>query len=101
MLKVVKRPLAKIDIKKIWRYTCDKWGEQQADAYIYNLGHAIESIADNPKIGVNIEYVRQGYRIYHYQRHLVIYRPTLTTIEIVRVLGERMDIKRHLINQSL
>ena len=52
MLKVVKSPLAKTDIKKIWRYTHGKWGEQQADAYLYNLGHAIESIVYSPKIGV-------------------------------------------------
>ena len=96
MLKVVKSPLAKTDIKKIWRYTCGKWGEQQADAYLYNLGHAIESIADSAKIGVNIEYVRQGYRMYHHQCHLIIYRFTPVAIEIVRVLGEKMDISRHL-----
>ena len=96
MLKIVKRPLAKSDIKKIWRYTCDKWGEQQADDYAYNLGHAIELIANNPKIGANINYIRKGYRMYRYQRHLIIYWLTPETIEIVRVLGDKMDLNRHL-----
>ena len=96
MLKIVKRPLAKTDIKKIWRYTYDNWGEKPADDYTYGLGHVIEAMLDNPKIGINIDYIRPGYRMYHYRHHLVIYRLTPTTIEIARILGEKMDVERHL-----
>ncbi|MFT6791577.1 MAG: toxin ParE1/3/4 [Cellvibrionaceae bacterium] len=60
------------------------------------IGHAIEAMLDNPKIGINIDYIRQGYRMYHHQHNLIIYRLTATTIKIVRVLGEKMDVKRHL-----
>ena len=95
MLKIVKRPLAKTDIKKIWKYTYNNWGKKQADDYTYGLGRAIETILDSPKTGIKIDYIRQGYRMYHHRRHLVIYRLTPTTIEIVRVLGEKMDVERH------
>ena len=37
----------------------------------------------------------KGYRMYHHQHPLVIYRLTPTTMEIVRILDEKMNIKRH------
>ncbi|VAW45622.1 hypothetical protein MNBD_GAMMA04-2164, partial [hydrothermal vent metagenome] len=49
-----------------------------------------------PEIGSSIKYVRQGYRLYHFKHHLIIYCMTSTVIDIVRVLGENMDVKRHL-----
>ncbi|MBL1276759.1 MAG: type II toxin-antitoxin system RelE/ParE family toxin [Ectothiorhodospiraceae bacterium] len=96
MHKIVIRPAAKKDIKKIWLYTYKYWGEQQADNYTNSLGEAINAIPVNPKIGSSIEHIRKGYRLYHFTHHFVIYRITSTTIDIVRVLGESMAIKRHL-----
>lgn len=96
MVKILRRPRAKNDIKKIWRYTYDKWGEKQADTYTHELGHAIDAMADNPMVGIAIDHIRKGYRLYHFKHHLVIYRLTPTVIDVVRVLGENMDAKRHL-----
>ena len=73
MLKVSIRPHARNDIKKIWRYTYDNWGGKQADLYVNSLGQAIEEMADNPEIGSSIGYIREGYRLYHFKHHLVIY----------------------------
>jgi len=33
MRKIVKRPLARQDLKQIWRYSFKEWGEAQADKY--------------------------------------------------------------------
>ncbi|MBN4063816.1 type II toxin-antitoxin system RelE/ParE family toxin [Cardiobacterium sp. AH-315-I02] len=96
MLTVLIRPLARNDIKKIWRYTYNNWGEKQADFYANALGQAIEEMIENPEIGNSIEHIRKGYRLYHFKHHFVIYRLSLTVIDVVRVLGENMDIKRHL-----
>ncbi len=96
MHKLVIRPSARNDIKKIWHYTNNNWGEQQADIYTQSLGLAINEMPENPEMGSSIEHIRKGYRLYHFKHHFVIYRLTSTVIDIVRVLGENMEIKRHL-----
>lgn len=96
MLKISIRPQARNDIKKIWRYSYDNWGEKQADAYTNALGRAIESITENPEIGNSIDHIRKGYRLHHFKHHLVIYRLLSAMVDVVRVLGENMDAKRHL-----
>ena len=57
MRKILIRPAARNDIKKIWRYTYKNWGEQQADTYTNLLGQAIDEIPENPDIGGSIEHV--------------------------------------------
>ena len=56
----------------------------------------MEMILENPKIGIACDDIRQGYRQYHINYHLVFYRLTPTNIHVVRVLGENMDMKRHI-----
>ncbi len=53
-------------------------------------------MTENPEIGNSIEHVRKGYRLYHFKHHFVIYRLSPTVIDVVRVLGEKMDIKQRL-----
>ena len=96
MAKILLRPLAKTDIKKIWHYTFDKWGLKQADIYTNELGKSIDSLMKNPEIGRPIDLICSDYRLYHFKHHLIIYRRVLPIIEVVRVLGENMDIKTHL-----
>ncbi len=96
MLEIVIRPRARSDIKKIWRYTCDNWGEKQADVYTDALGQAIEEMTENPEMGNSIEHIRKEYRLYHFKHHFVIYRLSSTVLDVVRVLGEKMDVKQHL-----
>ena len=63
------RPKAKQDLKKIWRYTYDHWGERQATAYVTELGRAMDTITDNPNAGIAVDHVREGYRLYHVKHH--------------------------------
>ena len=86
MHSVIIRPRAKSDLKKIWRYTYENWGMNQADNYATTLEQAIIAIPENPKIGTSIDTLRKGYRQYPVKHHLVIYRLIKTNIEIVRVL---------------
>lgn len=90
------RPLAREDIKKIWAYSYERWGKVQADTYVSNLGHAIQALLDNPELGASIDQVGEDYRQYNIQEHLVIYRLGRDLIDVVRVLGKRMDVVRHL-----
>jgi len=66
MRKLVIRPSARNDIKKIWHYTYKNWGEQQADIYTQSLGSAIDEMPENPKMGIDIGHIRKDYRLYHF-----------------------------------
>ena len=94
--KIVLRPLAKKDIKGIWHYSYNNWGEKQADKYANELALAIKNLADNPNMGIAIDTIRKGYRIHAFKQHLVIYRLLPSTVEVVRILGKTMDTRRHI-----
>ncbi len=96
MHRLLIRPRAKSDIKNIWHYTYKNWGVQQADNYTESLALAINEMLGNPELGISIEHIRKGYRLCHFKHHFVVYHLTPTVIDIVRVLGESMNIKRHL-----
>ena len=90
------RPKAGEDIKKIWLYSLKNWGKKQAVFYINVIDQVIVSLASHPEKGLSIDYVRENYRLIHCQKHFIIYRIGKSNIEIVRVLGERMDVESHL-----
>ncbi len=90
------RPRAKHDLKAIWRYSFEHWGEAQADLYLRQLDAAIQSLREFPDIGEPSDHIRAGYRKLHVNRHLVFYRRIDQRIEIVRVLHQAMDIGRQL-----
>jgi toxin ParE1/3/4 len=93
--KIHTQALAKQDLKNIWLYSFKNWGEKQADSYFDELHAAIALIAENPEIGFACNYIREGYRQYHINRHFVFYRITATKIHIVRVLHDSMNFKAH------
>ena len=95
MLKLVQRPLARSDIKGIWKYTNEKWGINQADSYIQGLGIALQGLSKSPMIGISIEHVFKNCRLFHYRHHLVIYSTTDTSLVVQRVMHENMDMTRH------
>ena len=98
MYRIHKQALAEEDIQGIWLYTYEKWGEAQADKYFDELEYGIKTIGHNPAIGKNCDAIREGYRSFQINRHIVYYKVKSSTIHIVRVLHERMDPMRHLEN---
>jgi toxin ParE1/3/4 len=95
MRKIHIQVRAKQDLKNIWLYSFKNWGPRQADKYYDELLEGLTVIVDNPKIGIARDDIRQGYRQYHVNRHMVFYRFTPTRIHVVRVLGDNMDVERH------
>ena len=96
MLEIHKQALAEEDLIGIWNYTFKQWGAEQADTYLDQLNESIAILAENPRLGINCDSIRQGYRQLHIKHHLVYYRITRTRIEIIRVLYEEMDPECHL-----
>jgi toxin ParE1/3/4 len=96
MLEIHKQALAEEDLIGIWNYTLKQWGAEQADTYLDQLNDGIAILAENPRLGINCDPIRQGYRRLHIKHHMVYYRITLTRIDLIRVLYEEMDPERHL-----
>mgnify|MGYP003626586378 FL=1 len=86
------------DLSKIWEYTFEVWSENQADKYYDMLISNFQEIADNPLLGKNYEGITQNLLGLKTNRHIIFYR-TLNEnyIEITRILHERMDLKKRII----
>jgi len=85
------------DLNNIWIYTFHKWSKVQADRYYDLIIEEIEFIADNYLIGKTAEQTRKYYRVTKIKSHLIFYRKVENEIvEIVRILHQRMDIKKRL-----
>ncbi|MDO8768432.1 MAG: type II toxin-antitoxin system RelE/ParE family toxin [Burkholderiaceae bacterium] len=85
---------AREDLKRIWRYTYQTWGEAQANRYLDDMNLTIERLAKNPELGSPRDHIRQGYRAMLCGRHLIFFTVQVDAIRIVRVLHERMDVDR-------
>jgi len=84
---------AVLDLEEIWFYTVEKWSIKQADRYYNLIFDEINYICPNINAGKSMEHVRNGYRASKVKSHLIFYRVINDTIEIIRVLHERMDIE--------
>jgi len=88
-------PLAECDLEDIWRYTAEHWSLGQADHYHCDLIATMEALARGEKVGRTCV-VRDGYFRYAVNSHVVFYRETDYTLDVIRILHQRMDIERHL-----
>ena len=85
------------DLDKIWMYTFNKWTKEQADRYFDLIITEIEFLADNFMTGKSAEQTRKNYRVTKVKSHLIYFRKAENDIvEIVRILHQRMDIKKRL-----
>ncbi|MEO7078687.1 MAG: type II toxin-antitoxin system RelE/ParE family toxin [Rhodococcus sp. (in: high G+C Gram-positive bacteria)] len=100
MSRYVLSPSARVDLEQIWDYTCDRWGDDQAEKYVREIQRAIERVVANPEIGRACDEVRPGYRKHAVGTHTLYYRiagiDVIDVIDVVRILHQRMDIDRHL-----
>lgn len=85
------------DINNIWLYTAENWSIEQADRYYNLIMDEIEYIADNVQTARDIGTVRKDYRYSKIKSHLIFFKENKgESIEVVRVLHERMDIENRL-----
>ena len=88
-------PAAAEDIDRIWDYTAENWGVDQADKYVDDIKDVCGSLADGKKKGRKV-HARSGYFKYAVGRHYVFFRRQTAEIEVIRILHQSMDMKRHL-----
>ena len=84
------------DLEEIWLYTVESWSVEQADRYYNLIFDEVNYICKNPNAGKSNEHIRKGYRASKVKFHLIFYRVLNDTIEIIRILHERMDIENRL-----
>ena len=89
---------AESDLDAIWDYTAERWGVEQAESYVSAIRDACDAPAAGRRLGRSIEPVRPGYWKLPVGSHFLCYRlGERGGIEIIRILHQRMDIGRHLI----
>lgn len=95
MTRFTLSPKAQREIMEIWLYTADNWGVDQAERYVLDIERELESAAQGSPLVRRIDNywrIRSGH-------HLCVFRTNGDgTIYVVRVLHERMDVKRQLAN---
>jgi len=85
------------DLNNIWIYTFQTWSEKQADSYYSFLLNSCQDIANNPGLGKNYKGITNDLFGLKTKKHIIFYRKrTDQPIEILRILHERMDLKKRL-----
>jgi toxin ParE1/3/4 len=94
--RIVLSNQADADLSAIFEYSIRTWGEEQALRYKDQLEAGLSKLAAAPALlGRPRMDLPSGYCSYLVQRHLVIFRYTITTLEIARILHARMDLNKH------
>ena len=86
----------KRDLEDIWHTTAHRWSIDQANKYYELLEEGINQLSKTPELGRVLHEVSEEYRIYKVKSHLIIYSLEGRRLEILRILHERMEKKRHI-----
>jgi toxin ParE1/3/4 len=89
-------PKAKADLDQIWDHSLKEWGPERAEAYIHAIRSIINLIDQFPAMAKNAEIIRPGLENYAVGSHLLFLRMANRSINVVRILHQRMDYPRHL-----
>jgi len=87
---------AEADLDEIWRFTEERWGEDQADLYLCRLKQAVADATVRKRRARAINFVRPGLFKMREVRHFIYFRIAEGEIVVVRVLHDSMDEILHL-----
>ncbi|MBW7974074.1 type II toxin-antitoxin system RelE/ParE family toxin [Bradyrhizobium sp. BR 10289] len=96
--------VAEVDFANILKWTAENFGARQSRIYRDTLVQAIGELTDGPDVlgSTARDEIMAGLRTLHVARrghrgsHFLMYRAAPdSTIEIVRILHDRMDLQRH------
>lgn len=89
-------PRAERDLKDIWLYTTETWGDEQADKYVVLLEKRFDVLVTSPFMGSARPDIGRGYRCLSEGKHIIFYRIKDDVVEILGVPHAGMDIERRL-----
>ena len=84
------------DLENITVYTAQMWGANQAKVYLKDIRDKVHQIANDDAIVQVLHIPRPGLLKVRVNRHLIIFESTNSTVKIIRILHESMDIPQHL-----
>jgi toxin ParE1/3/4 len=91
--------LAAGDLKEIWLYTANNYGEAQADQYVSALKAGCEKIAANPERWRSMTLPIGVVRFYRCEHHYIVYATTGikgADVAILAFLHEKRDFMARL-----
>lgn len=84
---------ARADIKKLFRYSFQQFGVNQAIKYKTGLEDCFQLLADNPDMGRKCDDTRKDYHRHEYERHIIFYRKRTHDIFITAIIYNGKDLK--------
>lgn len=96
MLEIEKSHLAEQDLIDIWIYSCERWGDSQADSYLDQIEEVLRKVSQFPELGEDCSHLKTGYRKIEAGRHDVFYIIDEEVIFIVRILHQSRKYEYHL-----
>ncbi|MCE2745963.1 MAG: type II toxin-antitoxin system RelE/ParE family toxin [Burkholderiales bacterium] len=94
MVRVIRRPLAELDILEIWGYIAED-SVTEADLWIDRLDEKLRLWATQPMMGRSREELASGLRSFAFGRYVVFFLPISDGLDVVRVLHASRDINEH------
>lgn len=90
------REAVEADLERIWFYTLQEWGIEQADTYIGSLIARFAWLAENPRAGKPRDDVKPGYYSFPEGMHIVFYEIGEEGVDIIGIPHQNMDTTHYL-----
>jgi len=87
---------AEADLDEIWRYTSERWNEEQANLYLARLRRAISDQDVRRLRAKLIDFAIPGVMRMREVRHFIYFRKSDRGLLVLRVLHDSMDETLHL-----
>lgn len=94
MVRVIRRPLAELDILEIWDFIAED-SITEADLWIDRLDEKLLLWATQPMMGRSRDELASGLRSFVFGRYVVFFLPIQDGLDVVRVLHASRDISEH------
>ena len=88
------RKEAQIDLEDIFDCSEDNFGLDIAVKYLNDLENTFFSLCEHPYLGKNRFEIKFDVYSFVHKEHLILYKITETTIDILRVLHQSRDLPR-------
>jgi len=80
---------AQDDLRRIWLWGLQEYGEEQADKYFMAFFERFEQISEQPYLYPAVDYIREGYRRSVCGVDSIYYRIKDDVVEIMGIIGRQ------------
>ena len=94
--QLVIAPAAIDDLKDIYQYGLQHWGQAPSERYLAAIKDQFWLLTQQPLMGTERPELPPETRSIPIESHTLFYRVTANAVEIIRVLHGRQDPQRHL-----